>query len=82
MHVFNNEYSDIDVPGCVGTHALAGMWSLLAVGLFARKDMLGEALAISTEHAGLFQVLRHIYLLYIQCNFIHSERPINRSPLN
>ena len=48
--------------GCVGTHAAAGLWGMLAVGLFARKDYLGHDMTSGGGDYGLFQVLISIYL--------------------
>ena len=42
--------------GCVGTHAATGAWSLIAAGLFIRKDGLLDALFMSNVQNGLFYV--------------------------
>ncbi|KAL5011256.1 hypothetical protein ScPMuIL_011661, partial [Solemya velum] len=45
----------IDDPvGCVGTHAVGGMWSLLSAGLFSRRDTLADALQHQSIQDGLF----------------------------
>ncbi|ESO88327.1 hypothetical protein LOTGIDRAFT_126447, partial [Lottia gigantea] len=44
----------IDDPvGCVGTHALGGAWSMLAAGLFARRDTFAKELHLDAVQNGL-----------------------------
>ncbi|KAJ8304978.1 LOW QUALITY PROTEIN: hypothetical protein KUTeg_018561 [Tegillarca granosa] len=46
----------IDDPvGCVGIHACSGIWSLLAAGMFVKKDILAGAIQLETVGDGLFQ---------------------------
>ncbi|XP_060065531.1 putative ammonium transporter 3 [Ylistrum balloti] len=45
----------IDDPvGCVGTHACAGVWSLMSVGLVTKSDNLTDAMQIENVGQGLF----------------------------
>lgn len=45
--------------GCVGTHAVSGIWGILAAGLFLRKDETLNAKYLSRASPGLFYVRRH-----------------------
>ncbi|XP_033750890.1 putative ammonium transporter 3 [Pecten maximus] len=45
----------IDDPvGCVGTHACAGVWSLLSAGLVTKPDDLTKAMQLDNTRQGLF----------------------------
>ena len=59
--------------GCVGTHAATGAWSLIAAGLFIRKDGLLDALFMSNVQNGLFYVSIG---LYVDCFVVSSWNKI------
>ncbi len=42
--------------GCIGVHFVGAIWSLLCVGLFAKKDVLRTGLGITHNHFGLVYV--------------------------
>ncbi|KAJ8304985.1 hypothetical protein KUTeg_018568 [Tegillarca granosa] len=57
----------IDDPvGCIGIHACSGTWSLLAAGIFVKKDILAGAINLETVDDGLFKSGR-LRQLGIQC---------------
>ncbi len=43
-------------PGVVGVHAIGGVWALLSVGLFAKKDHLKSSTSIQKDIPGLIYV--------------------------
>ncbi|XP_050402284.2 uncharacterized protein LOC126818767 [Patella vulgata] len=44
----------VGITGCVGTHALGGIWSMLAGGLFSRRDTFASELDLHAVHNGAF----------------------------
>ena len=47
---------DDHVSGCVGVHGIVSFWSLIAVGLFAKKDAVMDALDFHSDLSGVFYV--------------------------
>lgn len=47
---------NVSFSGCVGTHAFSGIWSLLAAGIFIKKDTLAGAIQLGSVGDGLIHV--------------------------